>query len=254
VAFATYPSLSGRVVVVTGGASGIGADIVRAFARQGARVAFLDILDDAGSALAAELAGGPCPPLYLHCDLVDVAALRVAIERVRAELGPVAVLVNNAANDERHGLAELTPEEWDAAQNINLRPQFFAAQAVHPQMRALGQGSIINFSSVAWRVGADQMVAYAAAKAAVLGLTRALARAFGGDNIRVNAIEPGAVMTEKQRRLWYPTEAQVAAMVERQAIRRVLLGEEVARAALFLAADDSRMITKQSIVVDAGIR
>jgi D-xylose 1-dehydrogenase len=252
VTFATYPSLSGRVVVVTGGASGIGADLVRAFAGQGARVAFLDIQDEAAAALAAELEADP--PLYIRCDLVDVAALRVAIERVRAELGPVAVLVNNAADDKRHGIPGLTPEEWDAAQDINLRPQFFAAQAVHPQMQELGHGSIINLSSIAWRIGADQMVAYAAAKAAVLGLTRALARAFGGDNIRVNAIEPGAVMTEKQRRLWYPTEASVQAMVERQAIRRVLLGEEVARAALFLAADDSRMITKQSIAVDAGIR
>jgi NAD(P)-dependent dehydrogenase (short-subunit alcohol dehydrogenase family) len=253
-AFAAYPSLEDRVVVITGGASGIGADMVRAFAGQGARVAFLDIQDDAGAALADELADRRHRPRYLRCDLVDVAALRAAIERVGAALGPVAVLVNNAANDQRHGIADLTPEEWDAAQNVNLRPQFFAAQAVHPQMQALGHGSIINLSSIAWRAGAGEMVAYAAAKAAVVGLTRALARAFGPDGIRVNAIEPGAVMTERQRSLWYPSEAQVAAMVERQALRRVLLGEEIARAALFLAADDSRMITKQTLTVDAGIR
>ncbi len=252
--FADYPSLQDRVVVVTGGASGIGADMVRAFAGQGSRVAFLDIQDDAGAALADELADRRHRPSYLRCDLVDVAALRTAIERVGAELGPAAVLVNNAANDRRHGIAGLTAEEWDAAQDVNLRPQFFAAPAVHPQMQALGHGSIINLSSIAWRAGAAEMVAYAAAKAAVIGLTRALARAFGPDDIRVNAIEPGAVMTERQRALWYRDEAQVAAMVERQAIRRVLLGEEIARAALFLAADDSRMITKQTLTVDAGIR
>ena len=146
------------------------------------------------------------------------------------------------------------PEDWDLAQNVNLRPHFFTAQAVHADMKSLGGGSIINFSSIAWRFGGDQMIAYATAKAAVVGLTRALARAFGPDNIRVNAIEPGAVMTEKQRRLWYPTEASVDDMIARQPIPRLLLGEEIARTALFLAADDSRMITKQSIAVDAGIR
>lgn len=253
-AFATYPSLSGRVVLVTGGASGIGADMVRAFAASGARVAFPDILVEDGERLAAELADAAYPPLFLDCDVTDIPALQAAIAATRERLGPIGVLVNNAANDERHRIAEVTPDYWDRAQDINLRPHFFAAQAVHPHMVELGHGSIINFSSIAWRAGADQMVAYAAAKAGVLGLTRALAKAFGPDNIRVNAIEPGAVITERQRRLWYPTPESVDAMVQRQALKTVLLGEEIARTALFLAADDSRMITKQAITVDAGIR
>lgn len=251
--FARYPSLSGRVVVVTGGASGIGADIVRAFAGNGARVAFLDIQDEAASALVDDLASSAYPPLYLRCDLTDIAALRAAIAEVRTRLGPVAVLVNNAANDDRHKVADVTVEYWDRTQDINLRPQFFAAQAVHPHMRELGYGSIINFSSISWRNGADAMAAYATAKAAVLGLTKALARAFGDDNIRVNAIEPGAVMTDRQRQLWYKTPESIEAMVSRQLIKKVLTGDEIARMVLFLAADDSRMITKQSFIVDAGL-
>jgi NAD(P)-dependent dehydrogenase (short-subunit alcohol dehydrogenase family) len=253
--FAIYPSLAGRVVLVTGGASGIGADIVRAFAGQGAKVAFLDILEAEGEALAGELRGATGGrPLYLHCDLVDVGALKAAVAAVRDRLGPIAVLVNNAGNDDRRPIDDVTVDYWDAAQAINLRPQFFAAQAVRPHMRELGYGSIINFSSIAWRGGADGMIAYATAKAAIGGLTRALARGLGKDTIGVNAIEPGAVITEKQKRLWYPDPAQIEAMVQRQAIRRVLLGEEIARTVLFLAADDSRMITKQSITVDAGLR
>lgn len=252
--FAKYPSLAGRVVLVTGGASGIGADVVRAFAANDARVAFLDIQREAGEALAAALGGAAHAPLFLPCDLSDIAALRAAIETVRERLGPVAVLVNNAANDDRHAVDDVTPEYWDWSQGINLKPQFFAAQAVRPHMQALGHGSIVNFSSIAWRHGAGDMAVYATAKSAVNGLTRALARAFGDDNIRVNAIEPGAVMTDRQRALWYPTEQSVEAIVGRQILKRVLLGEEIARAVLFLAADDSRMITKQTITVDAGLR
>ena len=251
--FAKYPSLAGRVVLVTGGASGIGADIVRAFAGQDAKVAFLDILDTDAASLIAELAGAAHRPVFKHCDLTDIEALRAAIAGIRDELGPVGVLVNNAANDERHQIADVTPEYWDRSQNINLRPQFFAAQAVHAHMKELGYGSIINFSSIAWRGGAEGMPVYATAKAAVHGLTKALARGFGKDNIRVNAIEPGAVMTEKQRRLWYPDPKQIEAMVARQPLQQVLLGDEIARTVLFLAADDSRMITKQSITVDAGL-
>ena len=252
--FATYPSLAGRTVFVSGGATGIGAEIVRAFARNHARVAFVDVQREAGAALAAELSAAGETVLFVECDVVDVAALQAAIDRARKELGPVAALVNNAANDERHAVAEVSVEYWDHAQNVNLRHHFFAAQAVHPQMRALGFGSIVNLSSIAWRAGASEMPAYATAKAGIIGLTRALARAFGSDNIRVNAIEPGAVITERQRRLWYRTDQSVDAMVQRQSIKAKLLGDEVARAALFLAADDSRMITKQSLTVDAGLR
>lgn len=234
---------------VTGGATGIGADIVRAFSAQGSKVAFVDILEEEGRALGAETGAD-----FLVCDVTDVTGLRTAIGVVRDRLGPIGVLVNNAANDERHTIDDVDEEYWDRSQAINLKPQFFAAQAVRPQMREVGGGSIINFSSIAWRGGADNMPVYATAKAAVLGLTRALGRGFGKDNIRVNAIEPGAVITERQKRLWYQTPESIAAVVSHQAINRVLLGEEIARAVLFLASDDSRMITKQAITVDAGLR
>ena len=252
--FAAYPSLAGRVVFVSGGASGIGADIVRAFARNRARIAFIDLQREAGAALARELAADGEAPLFLEVDVTDTPALQAAIGQTREKLGPIGVLVNNAANDQRHKVAEVSVEYWDQCQNVNLRHHFFAAQAVHPQMRQLGSGSIVNLSSIAWKFGAAEMPAYAAAKAGVVGLTRALARAFGPDNIRVNAIEPGAVMTERQRQLWYKTPESVEAMAQRQVIKTTLLGEDIARAALFLAADDSRMITKQSLTVDAGIR
>jgi len=255
VTFAHYPSLAGRVVFFTGGATGIGADIVSAFAAQKAKVAFCDLQRDAGEALAREIgARGDPEPLVLQADVTDITALQVAITTAREKLGPIGVLVNNAANDQRHKVDDVSVEFWDHTQNVNLRHHFFAAQAVRADMKGLGGGSIINMSSTAWRFGAAEMAAYATAKAGVLGLTRALARAFGPDNIRVNAIEPGAVMTERQRQLWYKTEASVEAMVERQLLHRVLGGEEIARMILFLAADDSRMITKQSFTVDAGIR
>jgi NAD(P)-dependent dehydrogenase (short-subunit alcohol dehydrogenase family) len=249
--FATYPSLTDRVVLISGGASGIGADMVRAFALNGARVGFLDVQDEPAEALVRELGGAP---LYLHCDVTDVDALQASVDVVRGRLGPVAALVNNAADDQRHPVDAVTAEYWDRSFDVNLRHHFFAAQAVHPHMKELGFGSIINFSSISWRFGADQMVAYATAKGAVVALTRALARSFGPDNIRVNAVEPGAVITERQRELWFKTQDAIDQTVQRQLIRRVLLGEEIARTVLFLAADDSRMITKQSITVDAGLR
>jgi D-xylose 1-dehydrogenase len=247
--FATYPSLVGRVVFVTGGATGIGADIVNAFAANGAKVAFVDILEAEGAVLAAETGS-----LFIKCDVTDIAALQACIGEAGRQLGNIAVLVNNAANDDRHAIDDMTEAYWDRNQAINLKPQFFAAQAVRPQMQALGHGSIINFSSIAWRGGADNMAAYATAKSGVIGLTRALARGFGTDNIRVNAIEPGAVITERQKRLWFTIEGSIDAVVSRQLIKQVLLGAEIARTVLFLAADDSRMITKQAITVDAGLR
>ena len=232
---------------VTGGASGIGADIVRAFAQNGAQVAFVDIQEDAGSALAFE-AGA----LFLKCDITDIEALRTAIAKVREVLGPIGILVNNAANDDRHKIDDVTVEYWDKALDVNLRHQFFAAQAVRPHMKELGGGSIVNFSSIAWK-GGEVFPAYAASKAGVLGLTRALSRAFGPDNIRVNAIEPGAVITERQLRLWYGGQQDVDNVVSRQAIKRKIVGADIARVVLFLASDDSEMIDRQAIIVDGGL-
>lgn len=248
--FATYPSLNGKSVLVTGGASGIGADIVRAFHGQGARVGFVDILDDAANNLNVECGGALT---YRHCDITNIPNFQTTIAQIVAEIGPITVLVNNAANDRREEIAEISVEDWDRAQDVNLRPQFFAAQAVRPGMAAVGGGSIVNFSSIAWRGGAAKMTPYVTAKAGVIGLTKSLASAFGDDNIRVNAIEPGAVITERQRDLWFKSDAAVDAMVSRQALGRILDGTEIARAVLFLASDDARMITKQTLVVDAGI-
>ena len=239
------------MVLITGGGSGIGSAMTEAFARQGARVAFLDIDDGASIALAERLSAERHKPRFVRCDVTDIDTLKSAIGRVRTELGPVAVLINNAANDERHAIDEVTPEYWDIGVNVNLRHHFFAAQAVRPHMRELGGGSIINFSSTAWMFGGGDMAVYSAAKAGVVGLTNALARAFGGDAIRVNAIAPGAVMTERQLKLWY-TEESATAIADRQMIKKRLLPDEVARAALFLAADDSRMITKQTFNVNGG--
>jgi len=247
--FASYPSLAGRVVLVTGGAGGIGADMVRGFAANGALVAFLDIDEAAAKALTTECPG----TLFLKCDMLDIPALKTAIASAAERLGPIRVLVNNAANDDRRKVQAVDPAYWDWSQAVNLKHQFFAAQAVQPYMKQLGGGSIINLSSIAWRFGADEMTAYVTAKSAVIGLTRALARNFGPDNIRVNAIEPGAVITERQRKLWFPTEASIDAMLSKQLLRRMLVGEDIARMALFLASDDARAITKQSFIVDAGL-
>jgi NAD(P)-dependent dehydrogenase (short-subunit alcohol dehydrogenase family) len=251
--FAQYPSLEGRVVLVTGGASGIGADMVRAFAANGSKVAFLDIQVEAGEALVAELGGARHRPLFLSCDVTDTEALQARIDEIGRRLGLIGVLINNAANDDRHRVEDVTEAYWDHTQAVNLKHQFFAAQAVHKQMRQLGGGSIVNLSSIAWRGGGARMAVYATAKAGVLGMTLSLARAYGDDNIRVNAIEPGAVITERQLQLWFSEPGSVDAVVQRQTIKKVLLGEEIARTALFLAADDSQMITKQSIIVDGGL-
>ncbi len=250
--FARYPSLADRVAFVTGGGSGIGAAIVQALAKQGARVAFVDILEDASRSLIQQLSDVDHQPLFIQCDLNDIGALRQAIQRVYQELGPIGILVNNAASDERHEVDKVTPDYWDSAMDVNLRHQFFAAQAVRPHMQELGSGTIINFSSIVWVFGGAAFVAYATAKAGVVGLTNSLAREFGADDIRVNAIAPGAVVTERQLRLWY-TEQQADELANRQVIKRRLLPEEIARTVLFLASDDSRMITKQCITVDAGL-
>ena len=250
----TYSSLRDRVVLITGGASGIGAAFVRAFAAQRARVAFLDVDKAAGEALAAEVAAaGGTMPLFVPCDLLDIEALRVGMADVRRALGDAAVLVNNAANDHRQVLAEVTSAEFDWMIGVNFKHVFFAAQAVVPQMQARGGGSIINMSSIAWMRGAPALPVYAGAKAAIVGFTNSLARSVGPHRIRVNAIAPGMVITERQRRLWYPDETVIAEMRTRQAIPDAVTPEDIADMALFLASGDSQRISGQCFRVDAGL-
>jgi len=250
--FTRYASLKDRTVVITGGASGIGAAFVRAFASNGARVAFLDIAAEAGAALAAAVGRDAEPPMFAPCDLTDVAALRDALDTVHAALGPAAVLVNNAANDRRYDFATITPAEFDRTMAVNFRHVFFVSQAVVPQMRELGYGSIINMSSVSWMRGIPLLEAYASTKAAIVGFTSTLARAVGPHRIRVNAIAPGTVLTERQRQLWFPDEAAIEAARAQQCLPDMIGPDDIANLALFLAADDSRMITKQCFSINAG--
>ena len=250
--YGTYPSLKGRVVLVTGGATGIGESIVRHFARQGSRVCFLDVQDEPGHALAEDLAREGCPkPAYIHCDLTDVAALQSAVGGVIAAQRTIDVLVNNAANDQRHKLEDVTPEYWDQCLAINLRPQFFMIQAALPAMKTSGRGSIINMSSISWMIPSTGLPIYIAAKSAIVGLTRTLAHELGPAGIRVNAVLPGAIVTEKQKRLVYTPEYKAEIMAN-QALKREILPDDVARLVLFLASDDSSAITNQSYIIDGG--
>lgn len=245
---ATYPDLADKTVLITGGASGIGEAVVRRFAAQGSRVGFLDINDAAGEALAAELGGDV---RYVRADLTDIPALRAGVAAVRDAFGPITILVNNAAHDERHRTEDVTPEYWDNRVAVNLRHQFFTAQAVLPDMQAAGGGSIVNFGSVSWMIGQGGMAAYTACKSAVLGLTRSLARDYGADNIRVNAIAPGWIMTQRQKDLWLTPEG-VEELMQRQCLKRGLQPDEIARVTLFLASEEASACTNQHYVVDGG--
>ena len=238
--------------MVTGGASGIGEAIVEAIAEQGARVAFLDVDDRAADALVERITRQELPvPTYLRCDLTDIAALEAAVESVLQRWGTINVLVNNAGNDQRHTLAEVTSAFWDQTMAVNLKQQFFTAMAVLPAMRRAGAGSIINMSSISWVIPSTGLPVYVTAKAAIVGMTRTLAHEVGKDGVRVNCVLPGAILTEKQERLWL-TEAYKAEVLRNQALQRMILPEEVARLVLFLAADDSAAITNQSYVIDGG--
>jgi NAD(P)-dependent dehydrogenase (short-subunit alcohol dehydrogenase family) len=252
---ARYPSLAGKVVLITGGATGIGAAFVEHFFDQGAKVAFFDIDTNAGEALAdqlgADLADGQFRPMFLRVDLTNIDALRKGIADVRTTLGRIGVLVNNAANDRRHKIEDVTPESYDAGIAVNIRHQFFAAQAVIDDMKQLGGGSIVNLGSISWMLKQGNFPVYVTAKSAVQGMTNGLARDLGPFNIRVNTLVPGWVMTEKQRRLWLD-EAGKRAIKEGQCIDAELLPEHLARAALFLASDDSSMMTAQEVVIDGG--
>jgi D-xylose 1-dehydrogenase len=250
--YATYPSLKDRSVFITGGGSGIGASLVRHFAAQGSKVGFVDIAVEPSRKLTEAIAAGGDPkPLFIECDLRNIEALRRAIAKVAQAHGPITVLVNNAAHDERHRFDTVTPEYWDERLAVNLKHQFFAAQAIYPMMKAAGGGSIVNFGSVSWMVGQGGMPGYTAAKAAVVGLTRGLARDFGPDNIRVNSIAPGWIMTERQVSLWLTPEGE-AELMQRQCLKRKLYPDDMARIVLFLAANDSSAMTNQTYVADGG--
>lgn len=250
--YATYPSLADKVVLITGGGQGIGASAVEHFALQGSRVAFLDFADEPSETLVRNLTTqSRHAPIYIHCDLTDIAALQSAIAEISSKVGSPAVLINNAANDDRHHFEEVTPAEWDQRIALNLRHQFFAAQAVAPAMKAARAGSMINMSSISWIIPSPNNPVYNMAKAAVLGMTRSLAHELGPFNIRVNAILPGSVLTEKQKRLYITSEYEQQIM-QVQSIKRHILPADVARLMLFLAADDSSAITNQAHIIDAG--
>ncbi len=251
-AYAVYPSLKDRVVFVTGGGSGIGAAIVEHFCAQGAKVAFVDIAAEPSEMLAEEIAAkGDPEPLFLPCDLRDIDQLQDCVAKAADRLGAIRVLVNNAAHDERHPLDKVTAEYWDDRMAVNLRHQFFAAQAVHKGMAVAGGGSIVNMGSTTWLAGQGGMAGYSAAKSAIVGLTRSLARDLGPMNIRVNSILPGWIMTERQERLWLTPEGEQELMT-RQCLKRKLYPDDIARPVLFLASDDSAACTSQNYIVDGG--
>lgn len=245
--FAIYPSLKDKAVLITGGASGIGAEMVRAFAAQGARVGFLDRDRKTSEALVADLDG----VAFAECDLTDIDALRAGVAALEAKNGPARVLVNNAARDDRHDWREVTPEYWDDRMETNLRHMFFAIQAVAPGMAAAGGGSIINMGSNSWWEAGSGFPAYATAKAAVHGLTRTMARELGGDGIRVNTVVPGWIMTERQKQLWATPEA-LEAQRRRQCLPVLIEPVYVARMVLFLASDDAAMCSANNYMVEAG--
>ena len=248
---AIYPSLKHKVVFISGGGSGIGASMVEGFVRQGAKVGFVDIDEAASNALVQSLKGTGTPPRFLRCDVRDIGQLRSAINAVQSNLGDIAVLVNNAARDDRHSIESVTVEFWDERLAVNLRHQFFAAQAVVEQMKRLGGGVIINFGSTSWMTGTGGMPAYTTSKAAIHGLTKGLARDLGPFNIRANTISPGWVMTERQKKLWLTPEGE-RRIDELQCLKSRLQPEDLANMAVFLASDEAKMITSQNFIVDAG--
>lgn len=248
---AIYPDLEGRTVLITGGGSGIGAAIVRAFARQKSKVGFIDIADAPSRDLAGELSAGGAAVRYVHADVTDTEALRRAIAEIRTAFGPITVLINNAAHDDRHATESVTPEYFDQRIAVNLKHQFFAAQAVLPDMKSAGGGVIVNYSSISWMAGQGGMAIYTAAKSAVIGLTRSLARDYGTYNIRANAISPGWVRTERQEKLWITPAAETRQM-DLQCLKRWLVPDDLAKFTVFLASDEAAACTSQLYVVDGG--
>jgi len=250
--FALYPSLRDRTVLITGGGSGIGAAFVEQFALQGASVAFVDVAEEASRELVRKLEGHvPHSVCFVPCDLTDISALQSAIEQISRECGPILALINNAGSDDRHNFDEVTPAYWDKRIAVNLKHQFFAAQAVAPGMKAAGGGSIVNMSSIAWMIPTPNLSVYETAKAAIVGMTRSMAHDLGSANIRVNCVSPGAILTDRQRRLWMSPEYE-REVLSRQCIPRHILPEDVSRLVLFLAADDSSAMTNQNYIIDGG--
>ena len=249
-ALANYPSLAGKTVFITGGATGIGAALVRSFVAQGAKVAFVDIQQEAAQLLCESLLNSDYKPLFINCNLKDVEQIKAAVQRVEKHFGGIDVLLNNAANDTRHAIEEVTSESWDNCLAINLKPAFFTAQAVLQKMKIAG-GSIINFGSISWMTKQGGMPGYTTAKAAIHGLTRSLASDFGPFNIRVNTLVPGWVMTQRQLDNWVDEDAKKL-IAYNQCLNTALVPQDIANMALFLAADDSSMISAQSFNVDAG--
>lgn len=249
---AIYPSLRDRLVVITGGGSGIGAGLTEAFARQGARVVFLDVAEAESQALETALSGLTPAPRFRLCDLTDIEQLQAHLAAIVAEHGPVHVLLNNAANDDRHTLAEVTPAYWDDRIAVNLRHLYFATQAVAPGMREAGGGVILNLGSISWHLGLPDLSLYETAKAGIEGMTRGLARDLGADGIRVSCIVPGNVKTPRQMK-WYTPEGE-AEIVAAQCLKGRIEPSDVAALAMFLASDDARFITGHAYWVDAGWR
>lgn len=250
---AIYPSLAGRRVLVTGGGSGIGATIVEAFVAQHAEVWFIDVAETESRALVERLSAARKPPRFLACDLTDIAMLRQTIGGVISEAGAIDILVNNAANDDRHRIEDITPEYWNQCMAVNLRHLLFCSQAVVPGMKAAGGGSIINLGSISWHLALPELVLYETAKGGIEGMTRALARDLGVDSIRVNCVVPGGVRTPRQTRLWHNPDAEDR-MVAQQCLKERVEPEHVAAMILFLASEDGRMCTGHNYFVDAGWR
>ena len=250
--FPIYPDLKDKTVLITGGGSGIGASFVEAFARQGSRVAFIDIQEDASQELARNLTSEDFPPVFINCDLTDIVALKKSIKQIEHDFGAVRVLINNAANDQRHEPEDVTPEYWEERLKLNLNHHFFASQAVQPEMAKAGGGSIINMGSISWHMALEFMPAYTSSKAAIEGLTVSLARSYGKHHIRVNCIVPGQVWTPRQiRDILTPEYEQF--MNEKQCIPGKILPEDVAQLALFLGSDAGRMCTRRNFFIDAGL-
>lgn len=248
---AMYPSLAGKRVVITGGGSGIGAAMVESFVRQNAKVSFLDIAEADARSLESKLSDAVHPPIFYRCDLTDIGEIQATFAAIETSTGPVNVLINNAANDDRHEVGSVTPDYWDARIAVNLRHLFFCAQAVSAGMRAMGEGVILNVGSISWHLALPDLSIYMTAKAGIEGLTRGLARDLGAFNIRVNCIVPGAVDTPRQKKLWQSSESE-AQIVAAQCLRQRIEPEHVAAMALFLASDDAARCSGREYFVDAG--